>query len=1053
MNSTRPPRLLPSPVSPLSPRVLVVVTLDAERYTPVDLADVLDHGPIIRSRILTKLGIWGDEDQARALIFETEIGSLHIGQPLTDQSLAVLCRERGDSRGSLAFIVDRGPSSTRPPVPQTPPHSANSFATTSQRERNYSQAVNEQTLSNGHRPNDLRLPLDRPTRPTDTPVEGNNGVVEPQPRRPRPLPPIPTPAPTPNSGNSTGAVPYSDLHDVNNDNHDPYDPASGLKHSRGQKNSKITNRRLRQLTIPSQQLQTISSTDSSGSPPSTSIPFNWVRGELIGGNGVDSRVYMALDPVGGQIMAVKQKEFPKADLSSLPTHRSLADQAKRSFLEAIKFESELLRVLDHKNIVKYFFFEEADTTVNIFMEYVPGGTLRGILKSFGPFPENITKFLTTQILDGLAYLHSHHILQRDLRAESILVQQDGVCKISDFAVSKFADTGGLVYTALQGSTFWMAPEVITTKIHGGGYTTKVDIWSLGCLVIEMWSNGRPWTGLDAPKVMQRLSDALSPPLPDGLKLSRKAKDFYDKCFIVDPILRPSASELRRHCYLDLPYDWIFSLPPERPTSGPPDLDANHLATPTTPLRVVDKVPPQFCLHGFPRYSSSDLQPSDWLRKNILDLLEYINQSNRDPQIREECSSWVKGCLLFPRLIIFSCEAIYDLTELRTSIHSWQSWNTPLAALIRYKEVNDRLLSFYEDIDQVEGLKSITALDMDTICVYLHSIVTIKESFRQLLDLQGNEAQSILDLLQMLLDIPNLATEFRRHFMNAMLKLSRRSKFYPSPLLQHQVLLEGAYAVASGQFGDVWKGTFRNQQVAVKNDERRIGLVSPWMDNGNLQQFLRRNFDANRVSLMVDIAEGLDYLHNIQPTIVHGDLKAVNILITDTCRACLADFGLSTASKSRVLDLSSFSSDQMGGTARWTAPELLNGSQSINTPESDVYSFGCVCYEIFSGDVPFSETSLDSAVIYKVTVQHEQPCRPKNCKPHGKPSSSLGLDDHLWVIVEKCWKSNPDERPTMRHLTAMLPPRATPVQPGAEKYFQPLHDDSKWNLIAWASNFP
>ncbi|KAG5728265.1 hypothetical protein E4T56_gene19048 [Termitomyces sp. T112] len=68
---------------------------------------------------------------------------------------------------------------------------------------------------------------------------------------------------------------------------------------------------------------------------------------------------------------------------------------------------------------------------------------------------------------------------------------------------------------------------------------------------------------------------------------------------------------------------------------------------------------------------------------------------------------------------------------------------------------------------------------------------------------------------MLLDIPNLATEFRRHFMNAMLKLSRRSKFYPSPLLQHQVLLEGAYAVASGQFGDVWKGTFRNQQVAVK----------------------------------------------------------------------------------------------------------------------------------------------------------------------------------------------------------------------------------------------
>ncbi|KAG6895271.1 hypothetical protein C0992_002285 [Termitomyces sp. T32_za158] len=118
------------------------------------------------------------------------------------------------------------------------------------------------------------------------------------------------------------------------------------------------------------------------------------------------------------------------------------------------------------------------------MEYVPGGTLRGIIRSFGPFSDNVTKFLTAQILDGLAYLHSNHILHRDLKAESILVQQDGVCKISDFSVSKFADREGLVFTALQGSTFWMAPEVITTKIHGGGYTSKVDIWSLGCLVVR-----------------------------------------------------------------------------------------------------------------------------------------------------------------------------------------------------------------------------------------------------------------------------------------------------------------------------------------------------------------------------------------------------------------------------------------------------------------------------------------------------------------------------------------------------------------------------------------
>ncbi|KAG6902946.1 hypothetical protein C0995_009338 [Termitomyces sp. Mi166 len=1058
MDSPRPPRLphtgpVSSPIS--SHRILVVVTVDAERYTPVDLADVLDHGAVIRTRILNKLGIWDGEDQARALIFETEIGSLHIGQPLTDQSLAVLCRERGDSRGSLAFIVDRGLPPTRPPLPQTPPHSANAFATnslsTSTRYQNHSQTTNAQIPLNGH-----RLPPHRTTRSTEISTESNSpgGATEPQPRRVRPLPAIPTT----NSGNSTNGVSYSNFHDINNDNHDLYDsaPIVQVSHAppqaQGQGSSRATNRLLRQLTIPSQQPQTTPSTVSDSKirtyPALTlfQVPFNWVRGELIGGNGVDSHVYMALD-VDGQIMAVKQKEIPKGpDLPSLSTHGSLADQAKRSFLETIKFESELLRALDHKNIVKHFFFEETDTT---FMEYVPGGTLRGILRSFGPFPENVTKFLTAQILDGLVYLHTHHILHRDLRAESILVQEDGICKISDFAVSKFADRQGMVYTALQGSTFWMAPKVITTKMHGGGYTTKVDIWSLGCLVIEMWSNGRPWTGLDASKVMKRLSDALPPPLPDGLRLSHKARDFYDKCFIVYPALRPSASELRKHRYLELPDDWIFSLPPESPTSGGSDSDITQVATPTTSAGVDDQGPPQFSLHVFPRYSSSGFQPSEWLRKNVSNLLEYIDRSKYNPQ----------------RLILFSCEAIYDLAELRTCIRSWKSCNTALTALVHYKEMNDKLLSFYEDMNQVDGLKDIVALDVDAICVYLYSVVTNEESFRRLLDLRGTEAQSILDLLQMLLDISTLDTRFRRHFMNAMLKLARHSGLHPSLLLQPQVYLEGEYAFAAGKYGEVWKGTYQNQPVAIKvlkffatselkrylkDDERKIGLVSPWMYNGNLQGFLRQTPDANRVSLMTDIAEGLNYLHTIQPTIVHGDLKAVNVLITDTCRACLADFGLSTASKSQVLDLSSSSSDWAGGTCRWNAPELLDGSQSTNTTQSDVYSFGCVCYEIFSGDIPFSDANLDSTVIYKV-MQGQRPCRPEHCKPHGKPSLSLGLDDHLWDIVEKCWKSNPNKRPIMGDVMAMLPPRVMPIQPGAEKYYQPPRNDSKCNLITWASN--
>ena len=82
--------------------------------------------------------------------------------------------------------------------------------------------------------------------------------------------------------------------------------------------------------------------------------------------------------------------------------------------------------------------------------------------------------------------------------------------------------------------------------------------------------------------------------------------------------------------------------------------------------------------------------------------------------------------------------------------------------------------------------------------------------------------------------------------------------------------------------------------------------------------------------------------------VHSDLKGVNILITDSLRACIADFGLSRISDTRGLSVTMTSRPR--GTGRWLAPELLTGS--FASKESDVYAFGCVCFEV--SDVPYSE---------------------------------------------------------------------------------------------------
>ncbi|KAK0645928.1 kinase-like domain-containing protein [Cercophora newfieldiana] len=265
----------------------------------------------------------------------------------------------------------------------------------------------------------------------------------------------------------------------------------------------------------------------------------WMKGALIG-QGSFGCVYLALHAVTGELLAVKQVEAPGASANSQ------SDSRKKSMIEALKREISLLRDLRHPNIVQYLGCGSSAEYLNIFLEYVPGGSVQTMLNSYGALPEPLVRSFVRQILNGLSYLHNRDIIHRDIKGANILVDNKGTIKISDFGISKKLEATNILNGAnnnkhrpsLQGSVFWMAPEVVKQT----SYTRKADIWSLGCLVVEMMTGTHPFPDCTQLQAIFKIGGAkASPTIPEHA--SAEAKQFLEQTFEIDHNKRPSADDL------------------------------------------------------------------------------------------------------------------------------------------------------------------------------------------------------------------------------------------------------------------------------------------------------------------------------------------------------------------------------------------------------------------------------------------------------------------------------------------------------------------------------
>ncbi|KZT50694.1 kinase-like protein, partial [Calocera cornea HHB12733] len=139
---------------------------------------------------------------------------------------------------------------------------------------------------------------------------------------------------------------------------------------------------------------------------------------------------------------------------------------------------------------------------------------------------------------------------------------------------------------------------------------------------------------------------------------------------------------------------------------------------------------------------------------------------------------------------------------------------------------------------------------------------------------------------------------------------------------------------------------------------RVCFVSPWMPNGSVVEYIREHRDVNRERLLCGIARGMRYLHESNPSLVHGDIKGNNILVDNIGRPLLCDFGLAAYEElERATTTLAYH-----GTMRWMAPERLSPDafgltiSKARTIAADVFSFGSTAYEILSGRIPFHGSS-------------------------------------------------------------------------------------------------
>lgn len=224
----------------------------------------------------------------------------------------------------------------------------------------------------------------------------------------------------------------------------------------------------------------------------------------------------------------------------------LTDQPK---LELLLTEIEVMRRLKHPYIINYIesYLRNDPGELWVVMEFLDGGSLTAVCTETELREEQIAG-ICNRCVQALDYLHKQGIIHRDIKSDNVLLGMRGEVKLIDFGFC--AQTSER--KTMVGTPYWMAPEVVAKQL----YSFKVDIWSLGILLIEMIDGTPPYLDESPIRALFLITTNGKPQVKDMYRVSPLMLDFLDRCLEVDVEKRSSSHDLMTHPFLEKEEDLI-----------------------------------------------------------------------------------------------------------------------------------------------------------------------------------------------------------------------------------------------------------------------------------------------------------------------------------------------------------------------------------------------------------------------------------------------------------------------------------------------------------------